>query len=629
MTDVIGGVAEIPDSCIGDVVTDFHKQQGIINEFQTRQLAFQSPFLGLGMRTRKAFPAGMGDVYTKVTLTSNMPTSSVGRNWTSLKAAYPGGPVPTCRTPQLVRYGHLTTQACLEKFSLRTQDFNAVDLTFQTRRAQQFNWFVNQILPDWTYGTQKFWYREAFRRTVWNVVLGNNWRNTAQIGTFVTYTKPSSVLTADYLDEIYRFLCSYGANQTPFSYSGDGMMYHVCITGPDEFRYLDELDRAQNTALGSRWSGEIVVPGYGKLRNIRNWIFLIEDDITRLGENLDGTYYEVDATKEINVGNGVESVANPDYYNPGVAKFTVNYLWNVSAAEWYVPPDFKQFPNQTAANWNGSFSIINIPTQADPKAENAYFLADFAFGIGPDIEARRAACVLSLAVHRRGTEVCPSSNPALVATQPTEYWVRNVQVDPYTSQLIFETQLALPGSCPAQYSLYLVTQGGYRAKLGSVVYSQTSNLPYQYKVSLVNSALATVRKCDPWQYIACLPDYEPTTATVANDCLTCSSAEECTFTAVLETEYVRKIRLKDGTQLNDETSGFNFPYDVSDGSGRTALDSDLTTYLASNGGGSVTVAYADDAVTVTVAGTTACLAQLVGDSGAKNFVKSDCAPAEG
>lgn len=623
----LGGVSERPDSCVGDVVTDFFQQNGVMNEMISRQLESQSPLLRLGNMTKKQFPAGAGDIYTKVVLTATRAQSTAGKNWTALKAAYPGGAVPSCRTPSIIRYGHLKTQACLEKSSLRTEDFNAVDLTFKTRRDQQWSWLVNTILPGWSLDTQKFWYREAYRKTVWNIVLNQTQQHPRQIGDFVTHTKPSSVLTPDHLDEFYRFLQGYGANQTPYTGTGDGMMYHVLVTGPDEFRILDEIDRRANHLLGSQWNDAIVIPGYGKVRAIRNWVIMVEDDITRLGENADGSYVEIESTREVAVGEGYESVANPDYYNPGVAKYTVHYLWNISAAEWYIPPDFTQFPNQKAGNWNGSFQIVNLNTPEDPNAENAYFLATFAFGIGPNVEPRRGACVLSLAVHRRGQDVCVANGQLVTSSAPTEYPVKNFTLNFYTSRLSFESNAVIPSSCPSQYSLYLVTQGGRRAKVSAVNNSQTSTAPYQYEITLVDSSLATVRECDPWAYIACLPDYEATTVTVGDDCITCGgSTPVCDFEAQIETVYVRNIRLKDGTQLNDE-SGFNFPYDVSDSSDRTQLDTDLTTWLASNGGGAVVVSYASGVVTVTVTGTEACLNQLLGDDGALTFVRSNCVAA--
>lgn len=624
MSLIIGGVSEIPDACVGDVITAFYHENGNMNQMITRRLETQSPLLRLGMGTRKQFPAGAGDIYTKVTLTTTMPTSAVGRGWTPLKAAYPGGPVPTCRTPQVIRYGHLKTQACLEKFSLRTQDFNAVDLTFKQRREQQWAWVTQQVLPDWSLGTQKFWYREAFRKNVWNIVLNNNWRGCTQLRDFVTHSKPDTRLTPDHLDEFYRFLGGYGANQTPYTGTGDGMMYHVLVTGPDEARVLDELDRAQNAAIGSRWTSEIVIPGYGRMRTIRNWVIMVEDDITRLGENTDGTYYEVEATREVNVLEGVESEANPGYYDPAIAKYTVSYLWNVAAAEWYVPPDFTVFQNQRAGDWNGSFSIINLQTPEDPKAENAYFLADFAFGMGPNVDARRAAVVLHLAEHRRGHRSCPDYTGVLSSAIPDIYSVKNFSTDPYTGRLNFEANANIPSSCPAQYALYLVAQSGVRAKISTVPYRSEGGAIKLYSVTLVNSALAVVRTCDPWVGVACLPENEPTTATTANDCFTCAAAQKCDYVVAINTDVVNNIRLSDGTQLNDLASGFNFPYDATNGTARTQLDTDLTTYLSSRGGGAVTVAHAAGVATVTITASAVCFGQLVGDAGALNFTRSNC-----
>lgn len=631
MSLTVGGVSERPDSCVGDVLTDFHQQQGLVNQMITRRLEMQDPLLRLGFGTKVQFPAGMGDVYNKVILTSTQPTSSVGKNWAPLKAAYPGGPVPSCNTPQVIRYGHLKSQACLEKFSLRTQDFNAVDLTFKTRREQQWNWLINQILPDWSFGTQKFWYREAYRKTVWNVVLNESLQNPRAMGDFPTYCKPTSVLTPDHLDEMYRWLNGYGALQTPFAALGDGMLFHVLATGPDEARALDELDRAQNRDLGVRYN-EIVIPGYGKVRTIRNFIILVIDDITRLGENGDGTYYEIDATQEVAVGEGVESVANPAYYNPGVAKYTVNYIWNSSATEWYVPPDFMQFPNQTASSWNGAFNIINLRTPEDPNADNAYFFARFAFGIGPNIDARRGACVLSKAVHRRGRDTNFYHGTTVTAEESTLYPIKTVELARgVAGGLQFQSNATLPTSPAGQHSMYLVTQTGKRAKISSVAWSDTSSTPRAYRVVLTDNSLATVRTCDPWTHFAILPDYEPDTVVVGDDCITCGAPAtvcSCDYTAVLTTVNVRNIRLKDGTQLNDLASGFHFPYDVSAAgsgtTGRAGLDTDLTAYLGANGGGSVDVAYSGGKVTLTITGSQVKLAQLVGDAGALNFAVSNC-----
>ena len=623
-TDVIGGVPEIPDACLGDVMTDFHQQTGIINDFITRNLEMRSPLLRLGMQTRREFPAGQGDIFRKVIMTSTMPPASIGKDWTPLKAAYPGGPVPGCRTPKLIRYGHTTSAACLEKQSLRTDDFNAIDLTFKTRRDRQWNWLMNQVLPDWSYGVQKFWYREAYRRNVWNIHCGSTWRLSAQMGEFATWAKPTSVLTPDFLEEFFRFLNNFGANQTPYSGTGDGILYHVLVTGPDEFRHLDELDRQQNFALGVVYNDTVLIPGYGKLRAIRNWVIMVEDDITRLGENPDGTFFEVEATREVEVERGTESEHNPDWDNPSIAKYTVNYLWNYSATEWYTAPDFSRFPNQVAGNWNGDFTIINLRHPADPKAENAYYLADFAFGMGPAIEPRRGACVLSLAVNRTGTDVCLGQGPALVTQAPVKYVVKNFSRNAFNSQLTFEANRAIPATCPVQYAIYLITQHGYRAKVATVVSKTESATLNQYTVTLDVPALAVIRECDPWVHAACLPEYEPTTATVANDCPTCGGElPVCDYRAVLTSANVRNVRFMDGTQLNDQ-AGFAFPYAPA---AAAALGTAITTWLSTRGGGTATATNNTGVWTVNIVGTKNCPSALVGDAGSLSFSKSNCVAA--
>jgi hypothetical protein len=625
MAQVIGGVPEIPDICLGDVITEFYQQQGLINEWITRRLEMQSKLLSLGMRTRKQFPAGMGDVYKKVILTSTRPTSAIGKDWSRLQAAYPGGPVPTCRIPEVIRYGHLTTQACLEKKALRTPDFNSVDLTFKTRREMQWGWLMNTILPDWSMAVQKFWYREAYRKNVWNIVLDENWQISKAIGEFATWSKPQSIITPDYLDEIYRFLASYGANQTPYTGTGDGMLFHVLVTGPDEARALDELDRQANAGLGSRWT-EIVIPGYGQMRVIRNFVIMIEDDIPRLGVNPDGTYYEVEATREVEVLGGTESEANPDYYNPAIALYTQSYIWNVAATDWYVPPDFTQFPNQVAGNWNGAFNIVNLRTPEDPNAENAYFLATFAFGMGPNIENRRGMVILSKAVHRRGKNVCLDYGVVQTTTAPVEYTAKNFYRDAYLGMLGFETNTEIPTTCPAQHALYLITQRGARAQIATLMHSDAETTrPFNYKVYLTNNALATVRECDPWTKVACLPIAEPDTVVVGDDCATCGGATPvCDWEVEIETTSVLNIRMRDGKQLNDE-AGFAFPYNAV--TQLATLDANLTSWLADHGGGAVVASNAAGVLTLTVTGTEACFGQIVGSLGSMNFTKSNCTEA--
>jgi hypothetical protein len=348
---------------------------------------------------------------------------------------------------------------------------------------------------------------------------------------------------------------------------------------------------------------------------------MVEDDITRLKENPDGTYSEVDATIEVSVAEGTESVANPDYYNPAIAKYTASYAWNSAATEWYVPPDFTRFPNQIAGNWNGTFSIINMQTPGDPKSENAYFLADFAFGMGPRIEPRRAAVILSLAVHKMGRDTCVDYGTLQVAPAPVYYPIKNVYLDSVTPKLLFESNVTIPMSTLPHEAVYMITQSGKRAKVATTGSVLTNPYIKYYSATLTDTALQTVRECDPWVSVAVLPIYEPTTVSVNNDCITCGGALPiCDYQAVITSAAIQNIRLADGTQLNDISPGttFHFPYTVA-----ATLQTDLAAWVTDEG--SATATFTGGVWTITVTSTVKCFGSVVGDLGTKSFVQSNCA----
>jgi len=205
-----------------------------------------------------------------------------------------------------------------------------------------------------------------------------------------------------------------------------------------------------------------------------------------------------------------------------------------------------------------------------------------------------------------------------------KYVVKNFSRNAFNSQLTFEANRAIPASCPAQYAIYLITQHGYRAKVATVVSKTESATLNQYTVTLDVPALAVIRECDPWTHAACLPEYEPTTATVSNDCPTCGGElPVCDYKAVLTSTNIRNVRMADGTQLNDQ-AGFAFPYAPA---AVATLATNITTWLATHGGGTATAAVNAGVWTVTITATQNCPSALVGDAGSLSFAQSNCVAA--
>jgi hypothetical protein len=461
----------------------------------TQQIDISDSLLRLGNRTKRQFPSGMDDVVTDVHLTTTVPASSSGASgWERVDAADCVSS-PCCNEPELIRYGYRKFNGCLSQKAYKTQTFCVVDLTFKHKREQQMRSLM-QILPRWTRMVNQFWYRYSFRINTPSMVLNEAAGNPTNFGDYSTAAKPSSALTPDHLDEIYMRLSDRNADLSPFTVDG-GVPMQVVLIGHEEFRYLDNLDKEAAEGLGAR-SGSIQVEAFGKMRAIRNFVFIPVMFPTRLGDS-GADYVEIDSHVEVQVESGHESTVNPDYRNPDVAKYTETIFWNAEAAHWLVAPEFTS-PGFAPQDFNGNFQLINFPTDCDPRAKNGYWLAEYMNGMIPH-DPQRALTVLSLAVHIRGCDKVPTVCSGVTEAAETVLPIGGCcKIPNVTDQLTFTYDNT--DSVPvlgAGEEYFLRTQKGLMAKVTSIIFDGgCDDCLNSIIVVLEDELVAHCRKCDPW-----------------------------------------------------------------------------------------------------------------------------------
>ncbi len=507
MADSGCGRGTVSDCSLDAVKTNFITEHGRLNRMVTQQIDVSDPLLRLGNKTKRAFPEGMSTVITDVHLTTTVPASSSGgENWDRVDEADCVSS-PCCNEPEEIRYGYRKFSGCLSQKAYKTQTFCVVDLTFKHKREQAMRSLM-QILPRWTRMVNQFWYRYAFRTNTPSMVLNEAAGNPVTFGDYATSAKPSSALTPDHLDEIYMRLSDRNADLSPFTVQG-GVPMQVVLIGHEEFRYLDNLDKEANEGLGARGT-DIMVEAFGKMRAIRNFLFIPVPFPTRLGDD-GAAYTEIDSHSEVQVESGFESVVNPDYRDPNIAKYTEAIFWNAEAMDWLVAPSFTS-PGFRPQDFNGNFQLINFPTDCDPRAKNGYWLAEYMNGAIPN-DPNRALTVLSLAVHIRGCdkvpEVCSGVSPASESILPISGCCK---VPNFTDQLTFQYENT--NSVPvlsAGEEYFLKTQKGLMAKVESIIFDGGCDECYNSIIVVLEDELvAECRTCDPWTELVATSEQVPT-----------------------------------------------------------------------------------------------------------------------
>lgn len=622
------------DCTLEEAITDFIQQQPAIQQVVTKHVDSSDPLLMTAGTTKRQFPQGQGDVINDVILTTTVPKPDSGQGWSQVREMMPGYS-PCATTPRRITYGAFRVQSCLYQQSFDLAPFCVVDLTFKIKREQQFARLM-QMLPMWTAGVNKYWYRAAFRRNVPCFVVSAGDGNPHAMGEYPTYTKPSSFLTVEHMDEFFLKQTDQGANLNPFTII-DTVPCQVCFIGQEEFRMLEVSDRKRNQGLGQRIP-TVPLERLGNVRVIGNYVYVSMMYPSRFGDTIDGGYVEIPPHMDQSVTYGDESVINPDYRNPQIAKYTESILWHSECGYWMMAPDVTgwgamQFGLQ---DFSGNFRFINFPTREDPTAKFGYFFAEFMNGFHPYLP-RRGACVLSLAVHLMGKDVSECyDSPILPVEQPlTRLRDNSFAIVPNVAGAFsFLTDVNAPGACGDGKQLYIVSQDGKRAPI-TITYRGEAGFYKAYVATFTDTSLGVLRPCDPWQGIACLPITTMATASAA-DCLACAPLPNpldpapvvCDYKLLLNSDSILDIKL--GNTLLSGAAGFHFPYTVA-----ATLDADLTAAIAALGGNpetNVVVTLVEGVWSIQVLDTKLPLRAAYGDTGALAFTRSNCeappAPAE-
>lgn len=635
MIGSIGGVEGICADCsLDEVLTDFVRQQPQIQQVVTKQVDSSDSLLLTAGTTKRQFPAGQTDTLNDLILTVTVPKPSDGAGWSQVREAMPGYS-PCSTTPRKITYGAFRVQSCLYQMAYSTQPFCVVDLTFKTKREEQFARLM-QMLPMWTAGVNKYWYRAAFRRNVPCFILNQQDGNPNAMGEYPTYSKPTSFLGPDHMSQFYFIQKDQGANISPFTVI-DTVPCQVAFIGQEEFRMMELLERKRNQGLGQRIP-TVPLEKLGNVRVIDNYVYVAMDYPSRFGDAPDGSLVEIEPHIDQSVTYGDESVINPDYRNPAVAKYSETILWHAECGFWMMSPEFTgwgalEFGMQ---DFSGNFSFINFKTEADPKAKNGYFLAEFMNGFHPRFP-RRGMCVLSLAVHLQGKDIaeCYTNNSTPVEIPLVRLRDRSFAVVPNVAGgFSFLTDVNAPGACGDGKQLYLVSQDGKRAPV-TITYRNEGGTYKAYVATFTDTSLAVDRPCDPWQGLACLPLTTAATA-LASDCLACgdnpvpggTTPQICDYRVSMTSASILDINL--GGNLLAGNAAFHFPYTVA-----ATLDADLTAAIAALGGNpetQVIVTLVEGVWDIQVNDTTLPLRAAYGSAGNLAFSRSNCqappAPAE-
>lgn len=597
------------------VVTNMIQERGRISQSIYQVISCSNPFVKVLEPSKEFFPSGMGDTLNEVVFDVARPNEKDVTGWQHVRGASPGYN-PCCVQFKEIPYGSRTVSACLYRDGWKTPPFCKVDLAFKYQREKQIRQ-QKEIMAQWTKDIWSHWSILAYQRSVMCLVLNSQYGLPENLGAYPAYAKPTSALTFQHLEEIFRRIKSEGGEL------GRTVPGHELVfIGAEEFAFLEEKYIKDSVALGYR-SSEVVLPEIGSVRKIGKYMFVLLDTPRRYRDPAINETWEdalVESTIQVPAARGTVTSRNPAYYDPNIAKYSESIYFNASAAAWLLPPEAMTKADgwYPASNYSGEFKLINPETDCDPFQETVYFAARYMSGMIARFP-RRARSVLSLAVHARYKDVCVDTCGGSMPAEPTKLYVLDCAKVIGAARLQFLVKGTLPEVCPDNHSLFAVTKKGNKFLINSVIsqeaYSGDAVHTEGGTLAVIDfptglDAAATCREeCDAWDHVACLPSHTPSSDPTVDGCAGCSPntvSTACTHTANFFSDTVLDLVDAEGDGLLGARPGGGYTAE--------SFETAVQTWLTGNGGGTaeVTEGTVDNgfAWSLVITGSTA--AELVG-----------------
>lgn len=545
-----------PATCDADpdrIVTNMIQEKGRLSSLVFQNLKISDQFLAAITPTKEFFPAEMGDVLTDVVLDVSRPAETDVLAWSRVGGAKPGYN-PCCNTYKEVPYGSRTVTACLYQDGWKSPTFCKIDLAFKYRRDKQIQQQL-EIMTQWSKDIWSHWARRSFQRSVQNVTLNAGYGHPEQLGSYVTYCNPASILTFQHLEVLFLRVRDAGGELSRVVKD-----YELIFIGVEELRALVEQYYQngvttygfQNNSNGLSGVAlpSLQVPGLGRVKMLDKYLFAELQYPVRYRDRVAGESWEdaiVPSTIHVDTERGTQTQINPDYRNPSIAKYSESYLLNLDAVRWLVPPSAMTssdglFP---ATDYSGDFELIAPPrgSDCDPKQKSLYFLADFMSGMISHFP-KRARAILQRAVHTCALDVidcCPGNSTA----DPTTFAIQRVTplITADTYQILIVG--TAPTTCPDGHDLFIVTKKGDKILVGSVddsaAFAGDATLIAGTLLDITLPATETVDlDCASWDYLACLPS----AATIEANATTCdeTASTDNVCTAIWQADNVGTLR---------------------------------------------------------------------------------------
>lgn len=474
----ITGAPNMPGAVANDIVTHMISEKGRLSQTIFSNIKRVDPFLAALAPTKRFFPAEFGDSVTDVVLDVNRPDETDILNWEEVKQARPGYN-PGAQVYKDITYGSRTVSASLYKDGWKTPAFSKIDLSFKFKRERQLQQQF-EIMSTWSQDIWSHWSRRAFQRSVVNVVLNQQYGHPESLGAYPA-TLPSSVLTFNHCEQLFLRLRGAGCELSQ-AVSG----YELIFIGDEELQKLCELyfktasadyGARQNYTIGDSASRipELNIPELGVVKKLGKYLFSTLQFPVRYRDRVAGESWEdaiVPSTIPLATERGTQTIENPDYRDPAVAKYSESYWMNLDAVTWLVPSSAmtSQSGPFPAIDYSGDFELIQPPkgSKDDPKSQTLYFLADFMSGMLATFP-KRARAILSQAVHSLATDTSIDYDQYNVTATGTHYPV--LQVSPLIGTLKY--QLLVKGTVPADAptnasGLFAVMESGKTHLVSSV-----------------------------------------------------------------------------------------------------------------------------------------------------------------
>lgn len=598
---VTGGSGQAADANPAEVITAMQNTPGWFSQQIYQSVSQEDPFLKYISGTKRFFNEQMGDTDTTLIFDVGMPTERDALGWQEVREASPGYNPSTFTVSRELTYGHRKVSATLFKDAVRTPSFSKIDLAFKPRREAQVGQIL-QIMTNWTRGIWPHWARNAWQKASRCRVLNSNYGHAAeQDNGYPTFVSPNEELTFEHLEAMFVHV-----NAAPRMYKSvgqaDGIKQmesklnakQVVFIGHEELKNL--IDKYRRAVRSFSDPQDVFVPELGYATPIGKYMFVTMSTPRRFRERVGNESWDdciIPSTIQVPAQGGakagVETIPNPDYFNPAIAKYSEILMPNLDTAEWLVPPTAmtkaiteggkEWFP---ASDYSGEFMPINFQRDSDPMAETCYFIGRFMSGM-KSLFPGRSRSILALACHQKVNGVAVLGGVNNGVNFPI-----NAASLTVTGNLQFLISGTLPGTGPAGTALYAVATSGAKYLVGSIVANNAwagdnktaagRIVEIQLAAGLV--AAQTLRNGDPWEYLSFLSTAtpsDPVTGLPTN--LPANTTP--TLRAIFGTDTVT------GAENAAASSLFSGTFTTA-----AALKTALDTYLGANGGGTSVVTLA-------------------------------------